>query len=320
MTNLPRPGRVVAGPWDFDLAAAVEAPLTRYPTRHGRIPAPGASILLLLAAALALQPLPSSAQERAFPYALSRRDVILLPVAAGVSVLGDLVAPAPDPLSRTELAGLSPDDVNAFDRVAARSWSEAWGTASDRSRDALVVAAVLTSFPTQVRDERWRNVVTLGVMFIEAGLLVEGATYLAKDLTGRRRPWTHNASLPVDERLALAAADPLDARRSFFSGHASSAFALATLLATVYTDVHGRSRASDALWAASLSAAALTGVARVKSGMHYPSDVLVGAAVGAAIGRMVPALHRVDRASPVHVSAGPAGVVVSVPFAGGWAR
>jgi membrane-associated phospholipid phosphatase len=149
---------------------------------------------------------------------------------------------------------------------------------------------------------------------------VEGSTYLAKDLTGRRRPWAHNTSLSVDERLALAAADPLDARRSFFSGHASSAFALATLMSTVYADVHGRSHASDALWAMSLSVAALTGLARVKAGMHYPSDVLAGAAVGAAIGRLVPALHRVDRASDVQVSATPHGISVRVPWSPGDGR
>jgi membrane-associated phospholipid phosphatase len=269
-----------------------------------------------LLTALLLLASPAAAQERAFPYEVSRPDVFLLPAAASVSLLGDLVAPAPDPLSRAELEGLSPDDVNAFDRVAARSWSGSWATASDRSRDALLGAAVLVSFAPHVADGRWRDAVTLGVMFTEAALLVEGSTYLAKDLAGRRRPWTHNTSLSVEERLALSAADPLDARRSFFSGHASSAFALATLMSTVFADVHGRSRASDALWAASLSAAALTGLARVKAGMHYPSDVLVGAAVGAAIGRVVPALHRNGRPAPVRVHAGPGGISVTVPFTG----
>jgi membrane-associated phospholipid phosphatase len=121
----------------------------------------------------------------------------------------------------------------------------------------------------------------------------------------------------VDVRAALAAHDPRDARQSFFSGHASAAFALATLLSTVYADVHGPSSTSDALWAASLSAAALTGFARVKAGMHYPSDVLVGAAVGAAVGRLVPALHRADRDAPARVSMGPSGLIVRVPWSPG---
>ena len=93
--------------------------------------------LLSVAAALIVATAPASAQpapgpERPFPYAVGRRDVFLLPAAASVSLLGDLVAPEPDPLGRAELEGLSPDDVNAFDRVAARSWSGSWATVSDQ--------------------------------------------------------------------------------------------------------------------------------------------------------------------------------------------
>ena len=51
--------------------------------------------------------------------------------------------------------------------------------------------------------------------------------------------------------------------------------------------------------------------------MHYPSDVLVGAAVGFGIGRLVPALHRVEGAPDVQLSAGPGGVVVRVPWSPG---
>lgn len=276
--------------------------------------------LLSATAALALLSGRAPAQERPFPYAVGRTDVVLLPVAAGLSLLGDAVAPEPRLLTRAELAPLTPDDVNAFDRVAARSWSGSWATASDRSRDALLVTAVLSSFAPPVAEGRWREAATLGVMFAEAALLVEGTTYLAKDLVGRRRPWVHNTALSVEERLALSAGDPLDARRSFFSGHASSAFTLATLLSTVVTDVYGRSRVTEAVWAVSFSAAALTGVARVKAGMHYPTDVLVGAAAGVAIGRVVPALHRVDRTAPIRVSVTPGGVAVTIPLGGGGAR
>lgn len=272
---------------------------------------------LLVFVALALAPLSASSQERAFPYALGRRDALLLPAAAGLALLGDAVAPERDPLTRERIAVLSPGDINGFDRAAARSWSESWGTASDRGRDALVGAAALVSFAPLALDGRWRDATTLGVMFVEAALLVGGATYTAKELAGRRRPWAYNTSLSVEERVALAQADPREASRSFFSGHASAAFTLATLLSTVYADVHGRSGASDALWAASLSLAALTGYARVRAGQHYPSDVLVGAAVGAAVGTLVPALHRPGPARAVQLSAGAGGFEVRVSWGPG---
>ncbi|MDP2956119.1 MAG: phosphatase PAP2 family protein [Longimicrobiales bacterium] len=271
----------------------------------------------LLQILLAVAALPAGAQERPFPYSLGARDAVLLPVGAGLSLLGDLVASDPSPLTREQIAALSPDDINSFDRTAARSWSKAWGDRSDQSRDALLGAAVLVSFAPQVLGGRWKESVTLGVMFTEAFLLVEGATYTAKELAGRKRPWVYNTSLSVDERHALSQSRPRDVRRSFFSGHTSAAFTLATLMSTVYGDVYGRSAASDALWAASLSAAALTGYARVKAGQHYPSDVLVGAAVGSAVGILVPSLHRAARTSGVQVTAGPGGLSVRVPWGGG---
>jgi len=286
----------------------------------GRLGTVRTAALLSVAVASILTAFPASAQERPFPYAVSRRDAVLLPAAAGVSLLGDFAAPDARPLTRAEVSALSPEDVNPFDRVAARSWSDAWATASDRSRDGLLAATVLVAFAPSISPGRWRDAATMAVMFTEAALLLEGTTYLVKDLTRRRRPWVHNTSLSVEERLALSAGDPLDARRSFFSGHASSAFTLATLVSTVVADVYGRSRASDAVWAVSLSAAAFTAFARVKAGMHYPSDVLAGAVVGAAIGRMVPALHRAHGTPSAQVSAMPGGVAVSVPVGHGRPR
>lgn len=58
----------------------------------------------------------------------------------------------------------------------------------------------------------------------------------------------------------------------FPSGHAAIAFTAATYLAWIRRD----------RWAAlALSAAGVVGAARVASGVHYPSDVIAGAALGA---------------------------------------
>jgi membrane-associated phospholipid phosphatase len=245
------------------------------------------------------------------------RDAALLPAGLGLSLLGDAVQGGRDPLTLGDIASLTPDDVNPFDRTAARSWSPTWGNRSDRTRDALTATAVLVSFAPQVLRGRWRETATLGAIFAESALLVGGTTYVVKGLAGRERPYVHNSSLSADERFALAQSAGDDVFRSFFSGHASAAFTLAALMSTVFTDLHGRSAASDALWGASMSVAALTAFARVKAGQHYPSDVLVGAAVGTAIGTLVPALHRTGRRRAVEVAAGPGGIAVRIPLGAG---
>ena len=60
---------------------------------------------------------------------------------------------------------------------------------------------------------------------------------------------------------------------SFPSGHTATAFALATSLCVKYPKWYVI--APSALWACSV------GVSRMNEGVHYPSDVLAGAAIGA---------------------------------------
>jgi undecaprenyl-diphosphatase len=105
-----------------------------------------------------------------------------------------------------------------------------------------------------------RAVVAAG---LSAGLALAVAQVVAR-LVDRPRPFVAH---PDDLRLfAGHAADP-----GFPSDHATAAFAIAVALLL-------RSRA----WgAAALGAAVLLSVARVAMGIHYPSDVLAGAALGA---------------------------------------
>lgn len=67
---------------------------------------------------------------------------------------------------------------------------------------------------------------------------------------------------------------------SFPSGHTTAAFAIASMMSLVY---------KDKIWVGILSYGLATGVglSRVYDNKHWPSDVLVGAALGYAIGRTV---------------------------------
>lgn len=86
-----------------------------------------------------------------------------------------------------------------------------------------------------------------------------------KDLTHRTRPF-----------LAHRQIHPLYAvhSSSFPAGHAATAFAGAVLLAAV----------APRAWPAFVGLAALIGFSRIYDGVHYPSDVLAGALLGAAVG------------------------------------
>ena len=103
------------------------------------------------------------------------------------------------------------------------------------------------------------------------------ATYIVqkrvKPIFRRVRPY-------IDREARVVGVRPVD--HSFPSGHAASSFAAATALSAYYPK------------AAPLAFSVATGVAvsRVHLGVHFPSDVAVGAAIGVGIGTLAAWLFR----------------------------
>lgn len=159
---------------------------------------------------------------------------------------------------------------------------------ASRSREAAALVAVQRRIdhPTVVRAARAMS------LFGEhaAGWLAIGAAGAALDPT-RRREWTsatvgvagaHGASIavkrvvrrrrPHDPRIAVHVGTP--SRLSFPSSHATSTTAAAVL----YAGLLRRSAATVPLTSV-IPAMALS---RLVLGVHYPTDVLAGSALGAA--------------------------------------
>jgi membrane-associated phospholipid phosphatase len=87
-----------------------------------------------------------------------------------------------------------------------------------------------------------------------------------------------------------------DDNLSFYSGHTSLTFTLATASGTV-ASLRGYSLA-PAIWSAGLGVAALAGWLRIAADKHYLSDVLVGAVAGSLAGVLLPVLFH-GRRDPV---------------------
>jgi undecaprenyl-diphosphatase len=141
----------------------------------------------------------------------------------------------------------------------------------------LAIGAALT----MTRRMKWQRLVELAAAVAVATVAVD---YVMKPLVRRDRPFTSiPATVVIDKR-------PKDA--SFPSGHAGNAFAAAGVLA----------RAVPALQIAWWTLAALIAYSRVYVGVHYPLDVLAGAALGlgvaTALRRLPAALRRSRPARP----------------------
>jgi len=107
-----------------------------------------------------------------------------------------------------------------------------------------------------------------GLMLV-LGLLNLGIYYAVKQGTRRQRPFERCA----DIHACLKAPDAF----SFPSGHALHAFAFALLLSAFHPAL------APLLW----SFAVLAALARVVLGLHFPSDVLVGALIGIVTSSMM---------------------------------
>ena len=113
----------------------------------------------------------------------------------------------------------------------------------------------------------------------EVGAL--GATFVLKRVFRRRRPYRTMPGIVARDPQHQAGdiRDP----NAFPSGHAAASFAIATSLSL--TDV--RLAAPALLWATAVS------VSRVWHGVHYPSDILAGAVLGAGSAVVVHAVSPV---------------------------
>ena len=104
-----------------------------------------------------------------------------------------------------------------------------------------------------------------------------GSTYLAKRLVNRPRPYVAVEGISARDREHQD--DKVFDPYSFPSGHTSSAFAIATSLSASYPEWY--------VIVPSMAWATTVGVSRVWLGVHYPSDVLVGAGLGAGTAILV---------------------------------
>jgi membrane-associated phospholipid phosphatase len=108
-----------------------------------------------------------------------------------------------------------------------------------------------------------KDAIYIGTSVIEA----VGITYAAKHIIGRDRPF-----VKYPDKIHVYGAPDADSP-SFPSGHTAAAFSLATSLSITYPKWYVI--APSAVWACGV------GFARINQGVHYPSDVVAGAAIGA---------------------------------------
>jgi len=232
---------------------------------------------------------PSSVAQTASPYELKTgREITLLGV--GAAIQGGLFAfnSTIDPLTPADVSALNRADVNSFDRKATYHWS----TSADKLSDVTLAgnAAVFGLLTLGAKPMR-QDIKTVGIMFVETIAFANGLERVVKAVTLRPRPFVYDPTAPLEETLTR------DARQSFFSGHATHAFATAVFTGEVFRHYFPHSRLKPVVWVGSLGLATATCLLRYEAGLHYPTDLIAGAAFGSLVGWGIPKLHEVKNQS-----------------------
>jgi membrane-associated phospholipid phosphatase len=148
-----------------------------------------------------------------------------------------------------------------------------------------------------MRKDFWK----IGYLYLEA-LTATGVVYsTAVNLTNRYRPFTYNKESPM--YLAVQS----NSKKSFFAGHVALVATSTFFMAKVYADYHPDSKLKWVFYAGAGALTAATGVMRNLAGMHFLSDVLLGAAVGTLSGILVPGLHKIKPGKTPHLTILPFG-------------
>jgi len=203
------------------------------------------------------------------------------------------------------------DAVNVLDATTLGTYSGAAhdaGTVLISASLLLAPGSALLGALASHGDSRWEQALEDTVLLAEA----LGVSLFAHQLTAftaqRPRPYAYGEGAP--EALRSGANSYL----SFYSGHTANSFAMATAASYLFTRRHPDSPWVVPLWTFSHGLATLQGYTRVASGYHFWSDVLVGAAVGSAIGLTVPILHEHSIRLAPQPSPGSAGLSVQGTF------
>ncbi|MDB5217944.1 MAG: hypothetical protein JWO86_5871 [Myxococcaceae bacterium] len=123
------------------------------------------------------------------------------------------------------------------------------------------------------------------LLITEATVIAGDVNQLAKFAFARERPFVHFLPRAPDVIRALTDS-PSDDNLSFFSGHTTLAFAVATSAGMVNT-LRGY-RLAPLVWGAGMTMAVSVAYLRIAADKHYFSDVMTGAVVGSIIGVGIP--------------------------------
>ncbi len=212
----------------------------------------------------------------------------------GVGMVSDYFAipriKSKDDLTDAELNNLNTGIINSVDQWGLRqdaSQRVKIAHISDYYMSAVFLLPGLLVLNKKISKE-WGDLL---MMYVEGQIITftfYNYSWLGPTFNNKYRPLTYYTELSLGERKNG------NNRNSFYSGHSASVAYTTFFMAKVYCDYHPDLNIGKRIlvYSAAFVPAALEGYLRVRSLAHFPSDSMVGLTLGAAIGIILPELHK----------------------------
>jgi membrane-associated phospholipid phosphatase len=226
-----------------------------------------------------------------------RTEVPVTVVAAGITLLNFSGISKKENSTEAQIENLDKNNIPFFDRWTVHVYSKSIDQTSYIPFYVAIPLPLLCLADKKMRKDFWK----IGYLYLEA-LAATGVVYsTAVNLTNRYRPFTYESGSPMD--LAVES----NSKKSFFAGHVALVATSTFFMAKVYADYHPDSKLKWVFYGGAGALTAATGIMRNLAGMHFLSDVLLGATVGTLSGLLVPSLHKIKPGKTPHLTILPFG-------------
>lgn len=235
-----------------------------------------------------------SKSETASPYRTTFiKDGAIIVGGVGLTYLGYTLIQNKRDLTPAELAGKTRDKVPFFDRSSVGFYSK---KADDDSYIPFQASFVMPVLMGLINKNERQKFGQLMVLYTETMAITGTIFTMATGNVYRSRPYVYNTSLDPSFRMDK------NSQRAFFAGHTAATAAATFFMAKAFADFNPNSKAKPYVWAFAAAVPAVVGYLRYKAGMHFLSDNLLGYAVGAGAGILVPQLHKIKGMRNVTIS------------------
>lgn len=241
---------------------------------------------LCLAGVLSLAAAPAATAQRSSDSPYQTRFAVDAPIIVGlgaVNAFGLYRVQQKSGLNEAELVALSKNDVPKFDRFVAGNYSEKAQTASDLlCYGSLAVAPGLLALDSDIRSHYGQVL----VLYLETMATTSAIFTTSVGNVYRYRPFLYGTGGTSGERSSKISTN------SFFAGHTAHTATATFFAAKVFHDYNPGSAAEPFVWGAAAVVPAAVAYYRIEAGKHFLTDNLLGYAIGATAGIVVPQLHK----------------------------